>query len=202
MAPKKTAKKKSPATPAPRLVHPDLDKLSPAQKVLRDAIASGPRGKFQMAGPFAIFMDAPEYGMRAQELGGYVRLKTTVPPRLSELAILCTARKWRAQYEWYAHDPIAQSAGVKASTVSAIKAGRRPVGAKGDELAIYDFVDELYAKRRVSDATYKKVLKILGTQGTVELVGILGYYSMIAMQLNVFRAALPEGVTPAFAEPQ
>jgi 4-carboxymuconolactone decarboxylase len=153
-----------------------------------------------MAGPFAIFMHAPEYGMRAQELGGYVRLRTLVPPRLSELAILCTARKWRAQFEWYAHDPIAQKNGVKPATASAIKAGRRPGGAPADGLAIYDFVEDLYTKRRVSDATYKKVHKVLGERATVELVGILGYYSMIAMQLNVFRAPLPEGVPLPFVE--
>jgi 4-carboxymuconolactone decarboxylase len=195
MATKKTVKR-----PEPRLINPNEHKLNKAQKVLRDAIASGPRKEFRMVGPFAIFMHAPEYGIRAQELGGYVRLKTSVSPRLSELAILCTAKKWKAQFEWFAHAPIAEKVGVKASTIKSIKAGRRPVNAPTDERAIYDFVEELYTKRRVSDVTYRKVNKFLGDRGAVELVGILGYYSMIAMQLNVFRAPLPDGVAMPFSE--
>jgi 4-carboxymuconolactone decarboxylase len=133
-------------------------------------------------------------------LGGYVRLKTTVPPRLSELAILCIARKWRAHYEWYAHGPIAERAGVSPATVKSIKSGRRPKNAAADELAIYDFVEELFTQRRVTDVTYKKVVKRLGTKGAVELVGITGYYSMIAMQMNVFGAPLPEGAELPFPD--
>lgn len=187
--------------PKPRLTPPAEDKLTPAQKQLRDAIASGPRGRFTMAGPFAVYMEAPEYGMLAQKLGGYVRLETTVPPRLSELAILCVARFWKAQYEWFAHAPIAEKQGVKPETIKAIKAGRRPEGAKRDELAVYDFVQELNKTKRVSDPTYKKVQKLLGDQGTVELVGILGYYTTVSFLLNTFRSPLPEGQELPFKEP-
>ncbi len=201
MATRKAAKKRPVKPPTPRLVPPDINALDGAQQALKDAIASGPRGEFRMNGPFGIFMQTPDFGMRAQELGGYVRLRTAVPPRLSEFAILCTARKWRAQFEWYAHDPIAEKAGVKRKTIEAIRAGRRPVGAPADELAIYDFVEELYTKRRVSDPTYRKLTKILGTKASIEFVGILGYYVMIAMLLNVFRAPLPEGTPLPFVEP-
>ena len=186
--------------PKPRLTPPAEDTLTAPQQALRDAIASGPRGKFVMGGPFAIYMQAPEFGMLAQQLGGYVRLETSVPPRLSELAILCTARHWRAQYEWFAHARIAEQQGVKPATIKAIKAGRRPAAAPADERAIYDFVTEMYAKRRVGDAAYKKVQKLLGDQGMVELVGILGYYASVSMQLNVFRAPLPEGEALPFRE--
>jgi 4-carboxymuconolactone decarboxylase len=174
--------------------------LNEQQAALRDAIRSGPRGRFVMGGPFAIYMEAPEYGMLAQKLGGYVRLETTVPPRLSELAILVVAQHWRAQYEWYAHAPIAERQGVSPDTIKAVKAGRRPTGAKRDELAIVDFVKELNKDRRVSDATYKKVQKLLGNQGAVELVGILGYYTTVSFLLNVFRAPLPEGAEAPFKE--
>jgi 4-carboxymuconolactone decarboxylase len=153
-----------------------------------------------MGGPFAIYMEAPEYGMLAQKLGGYVRLETTVPPRLSELAILVVAQHWRAQYEWYAHAPIAEKQGVAPETVKAIKAGRRPASAKRDELVVFDFVKELNKDRRVSDATYKKIQKLLGDRGTVELVGILGYYTTVSLLLNTFRAPLPEGAEYPFKE--
>lgn len=186
--------------PKPRLTPPSEDNLTPAQQELRDAIASGPRGRFTMGGPFAIFMDAPEYGMLAQKLGGYVRLETSVPPRLSELAILCVAQYWKAQYEWFAHAPIAEKQGVKPETVKSIKAGRRPTTAKRDELAIYDFVQELQKKKRVSDPTYKKVQKLLGDKGTVELVGIIGYYTTVSFLLNTFRSPLPAGQELPFKE--
>lgn len=186
--------------PKPRLTLPSLDKLTFAQEKLKDAIASGPRGDFRMEGPFAIYMQAPEFGMLAQDLGGFVRLNSSVPPRLSETAILCTAKHWRAQYEWYAHARIAAAKGVKPDTIKAILAGRRPVKAPKDELAIYDFVKELYADRRVSDPTYRKVQKILGDKATVELVGICGYYATISMLLNTFRAPLPAGEKLIFKE--
>ena len=174
--------------PTPRLDVPAEDKLNQTQRALRDAIASGPRGTFKFTGPFAIWLHAPEIGQLAQALGAHCRYKTTLSPRLSEFAILTTARAWRAQYEWQAHAPMAEKAGVSAKTVRDLRAGRYPKSAAADERAIYGFITELYRKRRVSDRTYARVLKLLGTKGTVELVGILGYYALISMTLNVFRA--------------
>jgi 4-carboxymuconolactone decarboxylase len=139
--------------------------------------------------------------MLAQQLGGHVRFKTSVPPRLSEFAILCTARHWRAQFEWFAHAPIAEKAGVKPKTIQQLQRGRRPAGAPADELAIYDFVKQLYRDRRVGDAIYKRVHKLFGDAGMVELVGILGYYAMISMTLNVFRADIDADKPLPFREP-
>jgi len=188
--------------PKPRLAPPAADALTEAQKSLRDAIAKGPRRGFVMSGPFAIWMEAPEYGALVQALGGFVRYQTSVPPRLSEFAILCTARHWRAHYEWVAHAPIAAAAGVKAATIRAVQAGRRPEGAPADELGVYDFVKELYQHRRVRDATYKKLSKILGSRGMVELIGILGYYATVAMTLDVFRAEIDPAEPLPFREPK
>ncbi|MEJ2377676.1 MAG: carboxymuconolactone decarboxylase family protein, partial [Pseudolabrys sp.] len=120
----------------------------------------------------------------------------------SEFAILCTARTWRAQYEWYAHAPMAEKAGVKPQTIASLRVGREPKLAPKDERAIYAFVQELYKKKRVSNRTYKRVQSLLGDKATVELVGILGYYALISMTLNVFRMLPPEGEALAFAEPQ
>ena len=117
-------------------------------------------------------MHAPDFGHLAQALGGHCRYKTSLSPRLSEFAILCTARLWRAQYEWYAHAPIAEKAGVTLRTIEDLRLGRPPKSASKDERAIYDFVQELYKTRRVSDRTYKRVHALLDDQATVELVGI------------------------------
>jgi 4-carboxymuconolactone decarboxylase len=174
---------------------------TPAQNALIASIASGPRGEFKMSGPFYCYLHAPGFGELAQKLGGFLRFGTTIPPRLSEFAILATARQWRAQYEWAAHAPIAEAKGVKPATIRDLRAGRRPKGAPADERAIYDFIAELYKTKRVSNRTYKAVNAVLGDAGTVELVGLLGYYAMVAMTLDVFRMPVAEGTKPPFADP-
>src|SRR5215216_2098296 len=142
-----------------------------------------------------------ELGLVAQALGAHCRYKTSLSPRQSEFAILTTARMWRAQYEWQAHAPMAEKAGVSAKTIRDIKAGRYPADAPADERAIYDFIIELYRARRVGDRNYRRVLKHLDTTGTVELVGIIGYYALISMTLNVFRAASDPDQPLPFKEP-
>lgn len=214
MPPRSKAVKKAPARkapvrkaaakqkrPDPRLPLLDEDKLTAEQRALLDSIRSGPRGgAVPIRGPFAVYLHAPQYGQLAQTLGGYLRYQTGVAPRLSEFAILCTARLWRAQYEWFAHAELAERAGVKPATIRDIHAGRAPKSAPKDERAIYDFVHELYKTRRVSDKTYKRVQAVLGDAATVELVGILGYYVMVAMILNVYRMMPPEDSALPFAE--
>ena len=189
--------------PAPRLPLINEAHMNDAQRTLLEAIRSGPRGtSITPRGPFAVWLHAPEFGHLAQELGGHCRYKTALPARLSEFAILYTARLWRAQYEWFAHAPIAAKAGVKPATIEDLRAGRAPKSAPKDERAIYDFIRELYKTRRVSDRTYKRVQAFLGDAATVELVGILGYYALISMTLNVFRMLPPQDAVLAFAEPK
>lgn len=187
--------------PVQRLPALAMENLNTAQQAIVEAIGSSPRGHFSNEGPFAIYLHAPAFGLLAQALGSHVRFKTSIPPRLSELAILCTGGHWKAQFEWHAHARIALKQGVSEKTIRDIHAGRAPKSAPRDEQAIYAFVKELYAKRRVSNPVYARVHKILGDAGTVELVGILGYYAMISMVLNVFRMPVPEGAQPPFKEP-
>jgi 4-carboxymuconolactone decarboxylase len=185
---------------SPRLPKLAEDTLTPDQRALAESIKAGPRGQFRMSGPFAIYLHSPAFGELAQKLGGHLRFKTSVPPRLSEFAILCTAAHWKAQYEWFMHGPMAEKQGVKPQTIREIQAGRAPKSAPKDEMAIYAFVKELYSARRVSTPTYNRVKKVLGDAGTVELVGILGYYAMVSMTLNTFKAPLPKGEKAPFKE--
>src|ERR1700722_6394742 len=141
---------------SPRLTKLDPNKLTAEQKSLTDAIKSGPRGQFKMSGPFAVYLHSPSFGELAQKLGGHLRFKTSVPPRLSEFAILCTAQHWKAQYEWFMHAPMAEQQGVKPETIGDIQAGRAPKKAPKDEMAIYAFVKELYAGKRVSTPAYSR----------------------------------------------
>jgi 4-carboxymuconolactone decarboxylase len=200
-AAKKIAKKVAKRPPY-RLNEIDDDAMDAPQKSLRDAIYSGPRGiRKKLTGPFQIWLNAPALGELAQSLGAHCRYNTTLSPRLSETAILATGQFWKAQYEWHAHAPMAEKAGVKPQTINDIRTGRPLKSAAKDERAIVEFVRELYKTRRVSDATYKRVHAFLGDIGMVELVGICGYYALISQTLNVFRAQLPDDAPLPFAEP-
>jgi 4-carboxymuconolactone decarboxylase len=189
--------------PISRLTLIDEKDMNIAQRTLLESLRAGPRGKsLSVRGPFAAWMHAPEFGQLAQTLGAHARYKTALVPRLSEFAILCTARLWRAQFEWFAHEPMALKAGVNLKTVQDLRAGRKPIKAPKDERAIYDFIYELYKTRRVNDRTYKRVSAFLDDSAMVELVGILGYYTLVAMTLNVFHMLPPEGDKLAFPEPK
>lgn len=186
---------------SPRLPELSEETLNAEQRTLAQSIKSGPRGQFKMAGPFAIYLHAPAFGELAQQLGGHLRFNTSISPRLSEFAILVTAAHWKAQYEWAMHAPMAEKQGVKPQTIRDLQAGRAPKAAPRDEMAIYAFIKELYAKRRVSKPTFNRAYKVLGEAGTVELVGLLGYYAMVSMTLNSFMAPLPEDIKAPFKEP-
>src|SRR5262252_9597849 len=201
MPARKAARKPLKKMPPPRVPVLAETELTPDQRALLDSIRSGPRGSgTTIRGPFAVFLHAPVFGELAQRLGGHCRFNTRVPPRLSEFAILVTARLWRAQYEWFAHVPQAERAGVKPQTIRDLHKGRVPKTAPKDERAIYDFIQELYKTRRVSDKTFARVRDVLGEAATVEFVGILGYYALISMILNVFRMSPPAGQPLPFAE--
>lgn len=189
--------------PATRLAQLKEEDLNTAQQALLESLRAGPRGKsLTLRGPFAAWMHAPEFGQLAQALGAHARYKTALEPRLSEFAILCTARFWKAQYEWFAHGPMALKAGVKPKVIEDLRKGRAPASAPKDERAIYAFVQELYKTRRVSNQAYKRVRAFLNDAAMVELVGILGYYTLISMTLNVFHMLPPEGEKLPFTEPQ
>lgn len=188
--------------PNPQRLRPVAEsELNDTQRELVAAIASGPRGKFSWGGPFGAWLHAPELGLIAQRLGAYCRYGTSLPPRLSEFAILVTAAHWRAQYEWHVHAPIAEKQGVSAKTIADLRRGRAPRGAPKDERAMFGFLNELYRAKRVHTATYKALESLIGTQAMVELVGLAGYYTTVAMTLDAFEMALPEGAPLPFSEP-
>lgn len=167
------------------------DKMTEAQKKAASELASGPRGS--VFGPFIPLLRSPEFMSRLQKMGEYLRYKSALPARLSEFTILVTARRFTQQYEWYVHHPIALKAGVKSEVAAAIAEGRRPTGMTAEEEVVYDFCDELFRTDGVSDATYARAVAKLGEQGVIDLLGIAGYYTMLAMVMNVARTPLPEG---------
>lgn len=176
------------------------EQLTPEQKTMVNDLLSGTRGS--LGGPFNVTLRSPEMGNLAQKLGEYLRFRTAVPQRLNEMAILLTAKWWAAQYEWSAHKPLALTAGLSASVADDIQAGRRPTAMKPDEAIVYDFHAELREHRRVSDATYKAAVGLLGEKGVVDLVALMGYYDLVSMMLDVDRYPLATGTPLPFPEPK
>lgn len=183
----------------PRIPKLDIAGFSPEQRRVYEAILTGPRGK--VAGPLAVWLESSNFADKAQALGAFCRYGSSLPPRLSELAILITGVFWLAGYEWHSHAPLAIEAGINPDIVEALRTGRTPTFARSDEQAVYDLSRELFDARHVSDATYRHAMIHLGQKGVVELVGILGYYTLISMTIKTFEVAVPEGATEPFAIP-
>ena len=177
---------------------PDLDpeKFSPEQKKVHEAVLAGPRGR--VVGPIKVWLVNAGLAEHAQALGAYARFNSSLPPRLSELAICITGAFWKANFEWFAHAPMAIKAGIDPAAIEAIRLGSTPKLTKSDEQAVYDFATELLKTRRVSDATFERGKKELGETSVIDLVGIVGYYGLVSVTLNAFEIPLPAGEKEPF----
>ena len=169
--------------------------MTPEQKRVAEAIQSGPRGA-GLRGPFNALLRSPDLCDLVQRVGAYIRFQSSIPARLNELAIITAGRKWMAQYEFYAHRRLALEAGLNPAIAEAIAEGKRPAGMDADESAVYDFASELLDTGQVSDATFERVKAKFGERGVIDVIGAIGYYSLVSMVLNVDRVPLPEGVAP------
>ncbi len=170
------------------------DKLTDAQRKAIEEFKAARSA--EISGPFVPLLRSPEVMTRARAMGDYLRYKSALPPRLSEFVILLTARRWTQQYEWNAHQPLALKGGVTAEVVTAIAEGRRPEHMAADEDAVYTLVEEIDRNRSVSDATYSRAIAAVGEQGVIDTLGLVGYYSMLAMVMNTARTPMPAGATP------
>jgi len=165
-----------------------LPTIPPAQyteEQHRAAAAFEATRKVPVFGPFEPLMYSPKLMSQARAMGDYLRYKSALGNRLSELAILITARAWTQDYEWSVHYPIALKAGIRKTLADDIAAGRRPATMSPGEEIVFDFASELLANRKVSDATFQRAKLHLGAKGVVDMTGIVGYYTLLAMQLNV-----------------
>lgn len=149
--------------------------------------------KVPVFGPFEALMYSPQVMNQARAMGDYLRYHAAIGNTLSELVILITAREWTQDYEWYVHSPIALRAGIRQDLIDAVADGRRPAAMSEDEEIVYDFSTELHRNKRVSDRTFERAEKRFGKKGIVDLVGIAGYYTFLAMQLNAARYEVPQG---------
>jgi 4-carboxymuconolactone decarboxylase len=174
------------------------DEMSVAQQAVAAEAASGKRGR--VPAPLRAWLHSPELGRRAQKLGEFIRYDTSLPPQLSELAILVTARHWTSHYEWYAHKRDALKAGIDPGIIEMIARREEPGFPDPRAKLVHDYVKTVLATSRVPDALHAAALELLGEQGVVELVGIVGYYSLVALTLNAFEIGLPAGETPELGD--
>lgn len=179
------------------------DTFNEAQQKLFDNITGGKRGEGRtpetfltpeggMKGPFNAWFFSPVFGEAVQRLGEVVRFENSIPPPLRELAILVVAAKWQAQYEWWTHEKIARKEGLDPNLITSLKAGVLPDFTRPSEAVVYDFARELINQQRVSNQRYQKAVELLGEAGVVELVILLGYYTLVSMSINVFEVSVPD----------
>ena len=186
------------ALTAERMAPIPLDKMNPEQRKIADAIIAGPRKSIE--GPFNAWLRSPELADRLQKVGEYLRFNTSLDKRLNEMAIIMTAKVWGAQYEWYAHHPLALKAGLSPAIADAIAAGRKPANMKDDEAIVWEFTTQLHRNHNVDDATYKAAVAKFGEQGVMDLIAVNGYYDIVSMTLNVANVLPPADAKIPFAQ--
>jgi 4-carboxymuconolactone decarboxylase len=177
---------------------PPLDPaaMNEAQRKAAQALAAGPRGGVK--GPFIALLRSPELMDRLQQVGEYLRFRSSLEPRISEFLMLIVSRIWTQQFEWSVHVPLALKAGVKPQTVETLAAGARPGQMAADEALAYDFCDELLRSTGVCDATYRAAVDQFGEHGVIDMLGVIGYFTTVSMVLNVAHTPAPKetSVTP------
>ena len=159
------------------------DQLTADQQAAVDELVAGRRGA--VIGPFIATLRSPELTRRLQRLGEYLRFNAALPEKLREMAILLVAREWKQGFEWQVHAPIAAAAGVPPETIASIAEGRRPAALDRDEEIVYSVCTELHRTHAVSDATWHAAVAAFGEQGIVDLIAMIGYYTTLAMIMNV-----------------
>ena len=165
-----------------------LDQLTPEQQKMATMLRTPPRNSAINGGPFNAYARSPGLGLLLLQVSDYVRFNSSLPPRLSEFAIMIGARQWSQAYEWRAHYPLAIKGGLERQILVDLGAGRRPKDMKDDETALYDFCTQLYRDRNVSDAAFKAALDKFGERGVMDVIGIIGYYDIASMALIVQKA--------------
>lgn len=170
--------------------------MSDAQRAAADELIAGPRKGVK--GPFIPLLRSPELMARLQKVGEFLRFQSSLPARVSEFATLVVSRQWTQQFEWFTHVPLALKAGTTPETIAALRDGRRPSSMSAQEAVVYDFVTELSVNKGVCDSTYLECRNCFDEQAVLELISLVGYFTMISMVLNVAHtpAEIVEGVAP------
>lgn len=162
-----------------------LEDLSDEQLEIYNEIVNGPRG--DVVGPIKVWLNNPKFAKNAQKVGQYIRYESSLPARLSELAIITTGRCWSSEFEWEQHAPLAQKAGIDINYINLIAKGERPAFKKDDEQVVFDFSVECNLLKDVGEELYNEAIDLLGQSSVIDLVATCGYYNLISMTINTFK---------------
>jgi 4-carboxymuconolactone decarboxylase len=189
-----------------RLPYLRYDELDPDRQEVWDSVVGSRGGELindegGLVGPFNAFVRAPDVGRLLSSLGRVLRFETSIERRLTEVAIITVGARWKAEFEWWAHSRMARKHGVADAVVDAIGRGEDPPFGRGDERTAYAVARQLTETGRLDKATYAAAEDLFGHAGTVELVSLCGYYSLISFLLNAFAVPLPPDAAPMWAEP-
>lgn len=168
----------------------DASRWNAEQKKLAEEIINGPRGA--LLPPFEPLLRSPELMSHAQKMGEYLRYRSAIGQRLSELAILITARNWSQEVEWAIHAPIAEQQGIAKRAIIQINNNQTPVFDLEDEKVVYEFCQEMHKNKIISDDTWNKAINLFGERGVIDLIGINGYYTFLSMIMNASQTPVPE----------
>jgi 4-carboxymuconolactone decarboxylase len=170
------------------------EQMTPVQREVAAEISAGPRG--EVRGPFIPLIHHPELARRLQALGEQLRWKSTLPPQLVELAVLICARRWTCQHEWFMHEKLAREAKLDPRIIESLSRNEKPHNLSSEQAAVYDFCKDLHANGRASDAAFEAAKAKFGLEGTLELIALSGYYSLMAMVLNTAGMPLTDNAPP------
>lgn len=173
------------------------EQMTPAQREVAAEISAGPRG--EVRGPFLALIHNPELARRVQALGEHLRWNSKLPPKLLELAVLVTARRWTCQHEWVMHEKLARKAGLDERIIQDIGAAKMPMHMGKEESLVHAFCLQAHTTGHVDDATFNAARELFGLDGALELLALNGYYSMMAMVLNSAGLPLPDNAAPPLA---
>ncbi len=182
-----------------RIPLPTPETMSVEQRQVYENIISGPRGR--LVGPLRAAIHNPELAERWQKLGEILRFGTSLPPKLNELAIIVTARRWNSQIEWYIHADAARKAGLSQAVIDALKEADEPPFDDEAEVIVYEFARQLQQHGTVESIVYGRAVELWGAAGVVELTAVVGYYTMVSMTLNVHEIPMPDDQPPPLDTP-
>jgi 4-carboxymuconolactone decarboxylase len=182
-----------------RLHFPSVEEMTPEQRDVHAEVVSGVRGR--MVGPLRAVIHSPDLARRWSRLGEFLRFSTCLPKKLNELAIIVTARRWNSQLEFLIHADAGRTAGLDHRCVEAIRLGEVPTFSDQAEAEVYEFARTLQQTGDVTGDLHAAITARWGARGVVELTGVIGYYTMVSMTLNVHEIPIPSDAAAPLSPP-
>lgn len=184
------------------------EELTEAQRAVYDSIAGGDRARDasfrlteddgSLVGPFNALLYNPGVGDALQRLGSALRFHSDFSPMLKEAVILAVSARWRSVFEWWAHEPIGRKAGLSTAQIETLRSGGRPHFDDSSMAAAFDFASILIEGRKPDEAAFAAAQEALGDGGVIEMVALVGYYSLLAQLMDVLEVGVPTGEKAPF----